>query len=198
LSIVFIRGDAFPPDYREAAVVALHGSWNRSEKDGYKVVSLHRDDDGNITARDLVTGFLEDEHVIGRPAEVTQGPDGAIYVADDYAGAVYRIAWGEEQTLALPKTATATYNAEQTLARFDPDTRQYLSDKGEALFKQYNCIQCHRSTEQGGLKELEELGSKYDVKTLSAWLEKPKQPMPLYPLSEMDQRALSVYLIETY
>ena len=71
--------------------MALHGSWNRTQKDGYKVVSLHWDDDGNILERDFLTGFLEDEDVSGRPADVIQGPDGAIYVSDDYAGVIWKI-----------------------------------------------------------------------------------------------------------
>ena len=80
-----------PEGYRHAAIVALHGSWNRSEKDGYKVVSLHWDDDGKIHSRDFVWGFLEDDEVIGRPVDATEGPDGSIFVSDDYGGAIYRI-----------------------------------------------------------------------------------------------------------
>ena len=38
-----------------------------------------------------MTGFLLDDEAIGRPAELTEGPDGSIYVADDYAGAIYRV-----------------------------------------------------------------------------------------------------------
>ena len=92
LGIVFARGAKLPTAYREAAFVALHGSWNRTEKDGYKVVSLHWSGDGRIEERDFLWGFLRDEDVIGRPVDVAQGPDGAIYVSDDYAGAVYRVA----------------------------------------------------------------------------------------------------------
>ncbi len=91
LGIHFLRSDNLPQDYREAALVALHGSWNRSEKDGYKVVSLHWDDMGNIVEKDFMSGFLRDDNVIGRPAEITEGSDGAIYISDDYAGAIYRV-----------------------------------------------------------------------------------------------------------
>ena len=72
------------------ALVALHGSWNRSTPDGYKIVSLHWDQ-GEITRRDFLTGFENDGNVIGRPVDVAQGPDGAIYISDDYAGAIYRV-----------------------------------------------------------------------------------------------------------
>jgi len=93
LGITFVRGVRAPAAYRGAALVALHGSWNRSEKDGYRVVSLHFSDGGRVEERDFAVGFEKDEHVIGRPVDVAEGPDGAFYVSDDYARAVYRIAW---------------------------------------------------------------------------------------------------------
>ncbi len=92
LGIAFLRSAARPAGYERAAVVALHGSWNRSVPDGYKVVSLHWAADGTIEERDFLTGFLGDSGVIGRPAGVAEGPDGAVYVADDFAGVVYRVA----------------------------------------------------------------------------------------------------------
>jgi glucose/arabinose dehydrogenase len=92
LGIVFLRSPSRPPGYERAAIVALHGSWNRSVPDGYKVVSLHWREDGVIEERDFLTGFLGESGVIGRPAGVAEGPDGAVYVADDYAGAIYRVA----------------------------------------------------------------------------------------------------------
>jgi len=91
LGIEFLRSNHVPEDYRHSAIVALHGSWNRTEKDGYKVVSLHWNKDGSIEEKDFVWGFLENDQVIGRPAEVEEGLDGAIYISDDYAGAVYRV-----------------------------------------------------------------------------------------------------------
>jgi len=93
LGIVFLRGDSVPDGYRGEAIVALHGSWNRSKKDGYKVVSLHWLPDGRIDERDFLTGFLgsDDDDVVGRPVAVVQGPDGAVYVSDDFAGCVYRV-----------------------------------------------------------------------------------------------------------
>jgi len=93
LGITFVRGDRAPAAYRGAALVALHGSWNRTEKDGYRVVSLHFFDDGRIEERDFAVGFEKDDHVIGRPVDVAVGPDGAFYVSDDYARAIYRISW---------------------------------------------------------------------------------------------------------
>jgi glucose/arabinose dehydrogenase len=91
LGIHFVRTARLPAGYERTALVALHGSWNRSTPDGYKVVALRWRDDGTIEESDFLTGFLNDEGIIGRPAFVTEGPDGAIYVSDDYAGVIYRV-----------------------------------------------------------------------------------------------------------
>ncbi len=95
LGIAFLREESTPPELVGSALVALHGSWNRTEKDGYKVVSLHWAEDGSIRERDFLVGFEVDEDVIGRPVDVAQGPDGMIYVSDDFAGMVYRVAFRE-------------------------------------------------------------------------------------------------------
>lgn len=81
--------------YQHSALVALHGSWNRSIKDGYKVVSLHWNGAGKIEVRDFVAGFLEDETVLGRPVGIDEAPDGTIYISDDYAGVIYRLVKGK-------------------------------------------------------------------------------------------------------
>jgi glucose/arabinose dehydrogenase len=54
-------------------------------------VALRWLEDGRIVESDFMTGFLSPDGIIGRPAGVTEGPDGAIFVSDDYAGVVYRI-----------------------------------------------------------------------------------------------------------
>jgi glucose/arabinose dehydrogenase len=91
LGIHFVRAAKLQAGYERTALVALHGSWNRSTPDGYKVVALRWRDDGIIEESDFLTGFLNEDGIIGRPAFVTEGPDGAIYVSDDYAGVVYRV-----------------------------------------------------------------------------------------------------------
>lgn len=197
LGIEFVRGDAFPEAYRGAAIVALHGSWNRSEKIGYEVVSLHWDAEGNITERKLVTGFLTDGEVIGRPAEVTEGPDGAFYVADDYAGAVYRIAYGEPQTLEIPRIVLEQYDKEETLSVLSAAERERLAAVGARIFRADNCLECH-SSEKADNIPLEEIGRKYTIRTVMALLESPTPPMPKLPYTDDDRRALAVYLIENY
>jgi glucose/arabinose dehydrogenase len=93
LGLRFYRGTAFPERYRGQAFAALHGSWNRTHKSGYKVVLLEWSPDGDIRESDFLTGFERNENVIGRPVDVLEGPDGALYVSDDYAGAVYRVSY---------------------------------------------------------------------------------------------------------
>ena len=93
LAPIDFERDALPEAYRASAYVALHGSWNRTRKSGYKVVRLEWDGGGEIRETDFVWGFEVDEDVIGRPVDVVEGPDGALYVSDDYTGAVYRVAW---------------------------------------------------------------------------------------------------------
>jgi len=94
LGVRFYRGSAFPERYRGQAFVALHGSWNRTAKSGYKVVLLEWPADGGpIIESDFVTGFEQDGDVIGRPVDVQEGPDGALYISDDFGGAVYRVVY---------------------------------------------------------------------------------------------------------
>lgn len=91
LGIHFLRSADLPPGFERTALVALHGSWNRRTPDGYKVVALQWQEDGEIVERDFLSGFLGSDGIIGRPAWVTEGPDGAVYVSDDYAGVIYRV-----------------------------------------------------------------------------------------------------------
>jgi glucose/arabinose dehydrogenase len=105
LGITFLHGRHWPPAYRGAALVAQHGSWNRTQKSGYQIVSLHWDERGTITERPFAWGFEVDEDVIGRPVDVAEGHDGAIYVSDDYAGAIYRVVQDAGASAAAPADA---------------------------------------------------------------------------------------------
>ncbi|TNF34524.1 MAG: sorbosone dehydrogenase family protein [Gammaproteobacteria bacterium] len=90
LGIHFLRHQPEGSIYQHAALVALHGSWNRTEKDGYKVVSLHWQDD-RIIECPFMTGFENGGTVIGRPAYITENTQGTIFISDDHAGSVYRL-----------------------------------------------------------------------------------------------------------
>ncbi|MBV9736093.1 MAG: sorbosone dehydrogenase family protein [Acidisphaera sp.] len=93
LGIAFYTGAMFPPDYRGDAFVALHGSWNRSERTGYKVIRL-RFADGRPTGgyEDFLTGFVAgDSAVWGRPVGVAVAHDGALLVSEDGNDTIWRV-----------------------------------------------------------------------------------------------------------
>ncbi len=96
LGIRFYTGNMFPKSYRNAIIVARHGSWNRSKKFGGDVVVVKLNRDGTVKSIEpLVTGFLENNSYVGRPVDVLQMKDGSLLVSDDYNGAVYRISYGK-------------------------------------------------------------------------------------------------------
>jgi glucose/arabinose dehydrogenase len=95
LGIAFYDGAQFPADYRGDAFVALHGSWNRAQRTGYKVIRV-RFADGRPTGsyEDFLTGFVaSDSAVWGRPVSVTVAQDGALLVSEDGNGTVWRIGY---------------------------------------------------------------------------------------------------------
>lgn len=97
LGMTFIRGEDLPLPYRNAALVALHGSWNRSEKAGYKVVLLQWLDGGRIVETDFLTGFLDGGKVYGRPVDIAEAPDGTIYISDDGNGVIYKVTYRQKE-----------------------------------------------------------------------------------------------------
>jgi glucose/arabinose dehydrogenase len=93
LGIVFYEGRQFPAAYQGDAFVALHGSWNRTKRTGYKIVRL-RFDQGKPTGayEDFVTGFvLDDTSVFGRPVAVAVAPDGSLMFSEDGNGTIWRV-----------------------------------------------------------------------------------------------------------
>jgi glucose/arabinose dehydrogenase len=106
IGMTFYTGTQFPPNYRGDAFVALRGSWNRTPISGYKVVRIHFSSDGRPTrVEDFVTGFAVESrrdaddgrgfdlpYQFARLTGITVAPDGALLVADDSNGVIYRIA----------------------------------------------------------------------------------------------------------
>lgn len=93
MQIVFYDGDAFPAEYRGDAFATMHGSWNREERTGYKVVRA-RMKDGKPTGvyEDFMTGFVLDKNTVwGRPTAIAVAPDGALLVSDDANGTIFRV-----------------------------------------------------------------------------------------------------------
>jgi glucose/arabinose dehydrogenase len=95
LQLAFYTGSQFPAAYRNDIFVALHGSWNRARRTGYKVVSvtLH---DGKPTGgyEDFLTGFVTaNGNVWGRPVGVAVAPDGSLLVSEDANGTIWRVSY---------------------------------------------------------------------------------------------------------
>jgi glucose/arabinose dehydrogenase len=96
IDLRFYTGNRFPPAYRGAMFVALHGSSATARKDkiGYKVVRIVFKDGKPVSEEDFVTGWLKNgEANNGRPAGLMTGADGALYISDDNKGFVYRVTY---------------------------------------------------------------------------------------------------------
>ncbi len=95
LNIAFYTGGNFPAEYEGDAFVALHGSWNRGKRTGYKVVRL-RFKDGKPTGEydDFMTGFVvSDSRVWGRPVGVAVAKDGSLIVSEDGNGTLWQVTY---------------------------------------------------------------------------------------------------------
>lgn len=97
LGMRFYTGDMFPAEYRDNIFIAMHGSWNRSVKQGYNVMRVTLDANGQASMVPFLEGFLTDPKadppMWGRPVDVLVMRDGALLVSDDYNGIVYRISY---------------------------------------------------------------------------------------------------------
>ena len=94
LGLSFLEGSGLPAPWSGGAVVAVHGSWDRTPPRPPAVLWLPWDAathslEPSIT---LVSGFQNpDGSRWGRPVDAVAGPDGALYISDDTAGAIYRL-----------------------------------------------------------------------------------------------------------
>ncbi|MGH8116836.1 MAG: PQQ-dependent sugar dehydrogenase [Rhodanobacteraceae bacterium] len=101
LCMRFYVGRMFPASYEGAIFIAEHGSWNRSSKVGYRVVVVHVGKDGKVTgSAPFLTGFLDGQKTLGRPADVQPLRDGSLLVSDDYNGVIYRVTYRGSDTAA--------------------------------------------------------------------------------------------------
>ena len=99
LGMRFYTGTMFPAAYRNQIIVARHGSWNRTNKQGGDLVLVKLKPDGSFASMEpFVTGFLDNNNYIGRPVDVLVMKDGSLLVSDDYNGAVYRVSYGNNRS----------------------------------------------------------------------------------------------------
>jgi len=98
MGLTFYDGRAFPKDYRGDAFAALHGSSNRSDRTGYKVVRIRFRNGKPVGGYDdFVTGWMlgpDRKDVWGRPVGVAVAADGALLVTDDAQQRIWRISYG--------------------------------------------------------------------------------------------------------
>lgn len=95
LGVIFYTGKMFPDVYKNRALIAEHGSWNRSEKVGYRISQVIFDDNGNPKSYEpFITGWLQgEEDIKGRPVSILQLKDGSILISNDETGKIYRVSY---------------------------------------------------------------------------------------------------------
>jgi glucose/arabinose dehydrogenase len=97
LGLDFYEGDMFPGEYSGELFIAQHGSWNRSDPLGYRLVLVHINDGVSAAGqRIFAEGWLQNGQAWGRPSDVIDLPDGSLLVSDDLAGNIYRITYQEQ------------------------------------------------------------------------------------------------------
>jgi glucose/arabinose dehydrogenase len=107
LGMVFNTGSQFPAEYRNDAFVTMHGSWNRAQPSGYRIVRAKFDAQGRATGlEDFVTGWLvsDNKEQFGRVCGIAQHTDGSLLISDDSGGVIYRVAYTGSATPARVKT----------------------------------------------------------------------------------------------
>jgi glucose/arabinose dehydrogenase len=103
LGMRFYTGKMFPAEYRNRIFIAQHGSWNRSEKSGYRVMMVTLKDNKPDKYEVFAEGWLQGESNWGRPVDILVMPDGSLLVSDDQAGVIYRISYQPPHSAATPQ-----------------------------------------------------------------------------------------------
>lgn len=98
LGMRFYTGRMFPAEYRNQLFIARHGSWNKTVKAGGDVVVAKLNADGTVrSVTPLVTGFIQNNAYVARPADVVQMKDGSLLISDDFNGAIWRLSYNVNQ-----------------------------------------------------------------------------------------------------
>lgn len=94
LGLAFVPEEGWPEEYRNDLLVAFHGSWNRKEPTGYKIVRYNLTPEGEVQGEpeDFISGWLTKENqASGRPVDILIFPGGTAYISDDKAGVIYKL-----------------------------------------------------------------------------------------------------------
>ncbi len=93
LGMKFYTGNMFPAEYKNQVFIAEHGSWNRTEKIGYRLALVTQDGSGKTSYKGFAEGWLQNGQEWGRPVDVAIMQDGSLLVSDDFNNAIYRITY---------------------------------------------------------------------------------------------------------
>jgi glucose/arabinose dehydrogenase len=94
LGMRFYTGSMFPAEYKNRIIFAEHGSWNRSNPIGYRVMMVTLDGGKSVKYEPFAHGWLQGKNdVLGRPVDVEIARDGALLISDDKNGAIYRVTY---------------------------------------------------------------------------------------------------------
>ena len=100
LGVRFPTGAMFPDEYRGDALLAEHGSWNRSKKSGYRIARVELDGNTSVGYGSFIEGWLDEEtqEAFGRPVDLLFLSDGSLLISDDVAHAIYRVTYAPPGT----------------------------------------------------------------------------------------------------
>ena len=94
LGLRFYQGQQFPAEYKNQLFVAQHGSWNRTEPQGYRVALVKFNHEQAISEQDFISGWLnKDGEVLGRPVDILTLPNGSLLISDDKLGVIYKVSY---------------------------------------------------------------------------------------------------------
>lgn len=223
--LTIYTGRAFPAAYREGAFIAFHGSWNRSPapQDGY-IVAFQPLRDGKPNGKwirfadGFAGGFKEPGRAVHRPAGLAVGPDGALYIADDVRGRIWRVTYNGAADAPLvsapaPQAAAATAAVAPAKATLPPGITAEQVALGRSIYlgevRNGTCSGCHGSDGRGSMAGSALVGPAFLwsdgspeglAATITAGVDKPKKAsgaMPALggaPLTPADVKAVAAYV----
>jgi glucose/arabinose dehydrogenase/cytochrome c5 len=160
--LLFYNGKIFPAAYRGGAFIAFHGSWNRAPapQQGYNIVFQPMANGKAAGAYTVFAdGFAGARKDPGgatyRPGGLAVGTDGALYIADDVRGRIWRVTYSgpaSAKVAAAPKPAFASSApaVPAAAATIPPGSTAAQVAAGDTLFHNSTCAGCHGPDGKGG------------------------------------------------
>ena len=149
LAVRFYQGEQFPEKYRNQILLCEHGSWNRPQKQGYRISLVTLEGSKAVSYEPFAEGWLDPEanDAWGRPVDLLPLPDGSLLVSDDYAHAVYRISYTGKERKMTPRQKNHVAQGLET----QEAPMQFASALEEQGYQVYraNCVACHQPRGEG-------------------------------------------------